>query len=104
MNHHPTGYLRAERLSQAQTEAMVAEALERVREAIGMAKRTVKLAVEMAASATNDELGYVPNSQERAKAQITPDDCAATIQTLEQYMDDLFHLPLSLMSREANEE
>jgi vacuolar-type H+-ATPase subunit H len=95
---------RIERHAQAQTQARIQEAHERAREAAAKAKTMLRLTVQMAVSAVNDELDHVPDAQAVAKAAILPADAESTIQTIEQYIDDLLFQPMQLLSKESDEQ
>ncbi len=99
----PYAYLRSERLSESYRRATAEDALERAREAVAKAKTMLRLTVQMAASAVNDELDHVPNAQAKARACILPGDVAGTCETIEQYLDDLLFQPMQLLEREAGE-
>lgn len=97
-------YLRRERLASRSNEARVKEAHERAQQAVGRAKTMLRLTIQMAVSAVNDELDHVPDMQAIARACILKDDQDSTVTTIEQYMDDLLSQPMQLLSREAGEE
>ena len=101
MNIVPNAYLRNERLASAQSQAVLTDARDRAQAAAERAKTMLRLTVQMAASAINDELDHVPNAQAVARAVLLKDDIDATATTLEQYLDDLLFQPLQLLEREA---
>ena len=94
---------RYERASQQSVEDTCAEALERAREAVAKAKTALRLTVQMAAHAVNDELNHVPNAQAVARACLLKEDIEATCITIEQHLDDLLFQPMNLLSKEAGE-
>ena len=86
-------HLRAETLARRHNQAGLAEAKDRADQAAGRAKTMLRLTVQMAASAINDELDYVPNAQAIARACLLKDDIDSTATTIEQYLDDLLFQP-----------
>jgi hypothetical protein len=96
-------HLRNETLALKHRTATLSEARDRAEHAAARAKTMLRLTVQMAASAVNDELDYVPNAQAIARACLLKDDIDSTATTIEQYLDDLLFQPLQLLAREAGE-
>ncbi|MGE0151759.1 MAG: hypothetical protein AB7R90_04025 [Reyranellaceae bacterium] len=90
--------LRAELNARRQVAQNLTEARERADLAAEKARRTLRLTVQMAAHAVNDELDHVPDAQAVARACLLKDDIDATCATVEQYLDDLLFQPLQLLA------
>lgn len=80
----------------------IMEAHDRAQQAIAQARTCLRLTVQMAASAVNDELDHVPNAQAVARACLLREDIDATCTAVEQYLEDLVFQPLQLLTREAD--
>ena len=96
-------HLRAEIDACRQRQLRLAEAQERAGDAAARARRVLRLTVQMAATAVNEELDHIPNAQAVARACILPDDIDATCASIEQYLEDLLFQPLQLLLREATD-
>ena len=94
-------HLRAEIGACRQTQLRIAQAQERASEAAAKARTALRLTVQMAANAANEELDHIPDAQAVARACILRDDIDATCASIEQYLDDLLFQPLQLLLREA---
>ena len=96
-------YLRTELLALKHRANTLSEARDRAEHAATKARTMLRLTVQMAASAINDELDHVPNAQAIARACLLKDDIDSTATTIEQYLDDLLFQPLRLLAREAGD-
>jgi len=86
--------------AQISIEDRCGEALERAREAKELAGRPLRLAAEMLASAINDELGHLPNTQEVARLRLGPEYVHGLVA---QLLEDLTYDAINALSREAGE-
>jgi chemotaxis regulatin CheY-phosphate phosphatase CheZ len=79
------------------------QAQERASEAAAKARAALRLTVQMAATAVNEELDHVPDAQAVARACILKDDIDATCAVIEEYLDDLLFQPLQLLLRQSGD-
>lgn len=92
---------RFENNSFATRREIVVEARERAEAAASKARTTLRLTIQMAAHAVNDELDHVANAQAVARACLLDEDIDSTCSTIEHYLDDLLFQPLLLLRKES---
>jgi chemotaxis regulatin CheY-phosphate phosphatase CheZ len=95
--------LRIEAAARRQTETRLQQAQERAQQAAAKARQCLRLTVQMAATAVNEELDHVPNAQAVARACLLAQDIENSCATIEQYLDDLLFQPLQLLARETED-
>ncbi len=108
MNHHPTGYQFAERRALIAYEDRIADGLVKSRAAVAVASNAIRDAVMKAIPRAdllvNEAVCEVSGTQDRMKAILFDEDRETLLKSIMQAIDDHYHLPLSLLSREANEQ
>lgn len=95
--------LHAERQGRLESQLLLQDASDRAQAATAKARTLLRLTVQMAANAVNDELDHIPDAQAIARACLLKDDIDSTCATIEQYLDDLLFQPLQLLAREAGD-